>query len=850
MRNCLCILFLCLGHLGFSQSLEDKIYTATEAFIAKQNNKTFQTLIEQEIDFQKNAQSKDEFLSLVFLKNNKAYFLKETNKLPQAITNYENAWELYTKHKLAKITDYDIIEFCLKPLGNLYTKTNNYTNAENTIKEYISIAEKQQNNEQYVAGIINLAVLYRTLNKYESVIQLTENTLANEKLTSKQRQNLKDLSLQSKIALGKLEKADDLGEKNTPNYYQKAYALSIKNNELDKAISYFKKYEDAIAQQEITQRELAKFYVKKAHLYFRMSDAEHPSENLSTAKKSLETAIQTLLPTYKQGSIPNTDELFAENTFIDIFELIAEITIDPDEALAYYDLAFYVSNLIQGQLTSQEAKMRNLAGDRKRSEFCLELLSDAHQKTPTNEIFEKALKYAEIGKAEVLSSNFEKKSLLAKHPKDTLLLLEKELLQKQEQLTHLMVNSIKKNDSLSKQLLATSVDIKRLQQQISEKYPSEEKEIKLLKIQERLFEDNASLMVFFYGKRSLYQFIISPQETRFLQKHRTSQNDGYVSDFIHCFDDASVINNDVNSFKNRSNSLYRFLDMNMAISTKNIILIPDGKLNFVPFDALLRDLPETNSFSKMPFVVNEQQLSYNASIKLYLKKSTPSKSKNILGLAPVFENTKQPLTFSLSEVENLKKRTNAKILLKEEATKVNFLKIASNYDILHLSTHASAPSYTPATSIYFYDGPLLLNELYSLDLNPNLVVLSACETGVGALHKGEGALSIARGFNYAGAKNVLFSLWQVNDKSTATLMDLFYKSYTKNESVATANWQAKQDYLNDENISNAKKSPYYWSAFIYSGDLEAKSPSNWIYFYGLGLLLLLVVLLLWIVKRK
>ena len=140
------------------------------------------------------------------------------------------------------------------------------------------------------------------------------------------------------------------------------------------------------------------------------------------------------------------------------------------------------------------------------------------------------------------------------------MLREKELLQKQEQLTHLMVNSIKKNDSLSKQLLATSVDIKRLQQQISEKYPPKEKEIKLLKIQERLFEDNASLMVFFYGNRNLYQFIISPQETRFLQKQRTSQNDGYVSDFIHCFDDASVINNDVNSFKNRSNSLYHFLD--------------------------------------------------------------------------------------------------------------------------------------------------------------------------------------------------------------------------------------------------------------------------------------------------
>ncbi len=102
-----------------------------------------------------------------------------------------------------------------------------------------------------------------------------------------------------------------------------------------------------------------------------------------------------------------------------------------------------------------------------------------------------------------------------------------------------------------------------------------------------------------------------------------------------------------------------------------------------------------------------------------------------------------------------------------EATKSNFIKNASNHSILHLSTHASGGDFSKQASISFYDETMLLNELYSLNLNTKLAVLSACETAIGALYKAESPMSIARGFQFAGAKNLLFSLWRINDLSTS-----------------------------------------------------------------------------------
>ena len=170
--------------------------------------------------------------------------------------------------------------------------------------------------------------------------------------------------------------------------------------------------------------------------------------------------------------------------------------------------------------------------------------------------------------------------------------------------------------------------------------------------------------------------------------------------------------------------------------------------------------------------------------------------------------------------------------------------------MLHLSTHATGGDFINPASIAFYDAPMLVNELYSMDIHPELVVLSACETGIGKLQKGEGPMSIARGFQYAGAKNILFSLWQINDASTATLMSLFYKSYKKTQSAHAANRRSKLDYLQDKSVSNIKKSPYYWSAFMYYGKIEEEERKSTAFYYFIGSFAFIIGLFLWLRKRK
>ena len=183
--------------------------------------------------------------------------------------------------------------------------------------------------------------------------------------------------------------------------------------------------------------------------------------------------------------------------------------------------------------------------------------------------------------------------------------------------------------------------------------------------------------------------------------------------------------------------------------------------------------------------------------------------------------------------------------MNEKATKANFLKNSSQYSILHLSTHGTSGSFSEPATLVFYDDLMLLNELYALqNCHPQLVVLSACETGIGKLQKGEGAMSIARAFQYAGAENILFSLWKINDYASAQLMTNFYEDYAKSNSFFEANYNSKIAYLENSDIANAKKSPYYWSAFVYYGAVDS-AENNYLYYLFFGGIAIIILFLIY-----
>jgi CHAT domain-containing protein len=225
-------------------------------------------------------------------------------------------------------------------------------------------------------------------------------------------------------------------------------------------------------------------------------------------------------------------------------------------------------------------------------------------------------------------------------------------------------------------------------------------------------------------------------------------------------------------------------------------------------------------------------------------------SAQILGLAP-FANTDNKLgvlAYSEEELAIIESAINGTYSLDASASLASFLAEAESFPILHLSTHASAQADGGFPRIFFNEKSLLLPDLYTLELPADLVVLSACETGLGEVEVGEGVMSLARGFTYAGAQSLISSLWKVNDRSTAILFQSFYQNLLRGKSKTTALHQSKLDYLMDKERPAFQKSPYYWAGFVHIGgdqvlDLDAKKSLLWIWIgVGVGFLLAIGIL--------
>ncbi len=149
----------------------------------------------------------------------------------------------------------------------------------------------------------------------------------------------------------------------------------------------------------------------------------------------------------------------------------------------------------------------------------------------------------------------------------------------------------------------------------------------------------------------------------------------------------------------------------------------------------------------------------------------------------------------------------------------------SQYRYVHFATHGLADSERPELSTVLLslfdeqgrpqDGFLRAHEVYNLNLPAELVVLSACETGLGKQTRGEGLIGLTRGFMYAGAARVVVSLWSVSDKATAELMEKFYRKMLQDGQRPAAALRAAQIEMWQ---SKQWAAPYYWAAFTLQGE--------------------------------
>ena len=273
---------------------------------------------------------------------------------------------------------------------------------------------------------------------------------------------------------------------------------------------------------------------------------------------------------------------------------------------------------------------------------------------------------------------------------------------------------------------------------------------------------------------------------------------------------------------------------------RQLMIIPDDEINFVPFDILLNDQDER--------ALEKFRIAYNYSCTL-LRRSVmvdQETSQSAIGFAPYAGkelNTQSAdlplLPGSAAEIANIK----GKVLVGRQASKDSFLTIASGYPIIHLATHAFANDANPIQSfIAFYPGTTdstSKNKLYSSEISglnlgrTQLVILSACETGKGQLLKGEGIISLARSFYYAGCPNMITSQWKADDGSTAFISERIHRYLGGQKGIAEALFLAKKDYLEDISIDTRLKTPAYWAHLRFTGqfDYSDKNSLTWLWWF-------------------
>lgn len=312
-----------------------------------------------------------------------------------------------------------------------------------------------------------------------------------------------------------------------------------------------------------------------------------------------------------------------------------------------------------------------------------------------------------------------------------------------------------------------------------------------------------------------------------------------------------------------SYKLYKILFepvINKIDEGENIIFNLPYELALLPAEFLVTSYDEAGSpyyYNDKTFLIDKYAISYTPSVSVYffqkekietqnetvLLVGDPLLSRNDFALSyrgGLLEDDSFssrnivlfPLQYSRDEVENVNSLiNNGYVLTSENATEANFKQSAPQSKIIHLSTHSFLFKEQPL--IMFSqnndsneDGYLESAEILNLELNSDLVVLSSCKSGLGKIDEAEGILGMQKSFFEAGAKSVMVSLWDVNDKYTSYFMQSFYKYLSDGDDKSTALRKAKI-YFKENHSAN----PYYWAAFVLAGDpynikIQQSSGSN------------------------
>lgn len=365
-------------------------------------------------------------------------------------------------------------------------------------------------------------------------------------------------------------------------------------------------------------------------------------------------------------------------------------------------------------------------------------------------------------------------------------------------------------------------------------------------IQQQL-HDQAAVVYYFLANETINIFKITKNTVDFIQRPMYNE---FVQDLqkvaITDFQKKPSKENWIAAVNRLSDVLVRDV---FSASIQELIIIPSGQFISFPFESLMTARVDTDaSYRSMPYLIKKASISYNFSASILMEmQNKKTDGRGFLLMAPTFESiedgksTLLPLPHAQKEVDQI--RATWKNQSTVVTSKQPFTKKASAYKLIHFAGHAyldasdASRSYLAFSGRQDPDDRLRMDEIYDLNLTSDMVVLSACNTGTGTVKKGEGVLSLTRAFASAGSKSLLYSLWPVDDRSTAELMKNFYRHVSDGLTKDAALRQAKLDYL--DSSFDELCHPYFWAGFVAMGDMGVIKTARPLYPWAImGFLLL------------
>ncbi|NER18691.1 CHAT domain-containing protein [Spongiivirga citrea] len=715
---------------------------------------------------------------------------------------YEVAEEFYNEnlrlHKLNNDTETTFLE-----TQNLLAELKLLRN-ENS--ESIHLARKSVNRYEEIGP-------EKQLNSYISTSQLLiDNYLEIEQLDSAQY-----FINQTKPYLEK--------RKRFANSFNRLQAdLYIKQKAYDKAENEY--------LQILTNLESTGNHFEKIRIYLRLG-------KLYTLKEDNEAAREI----YGKGlSLINDEELRGSNYLIKKIELLSESNqlLSKEGENEKLELAVKQGqelvktiDLLKLSFINDSDKQNLINASISGIEYSLDALNKLYAKQENDNHLEAAFQLIENSKNSILLDALtrNKASSFSGIPEDML---------EEEKRLRVTINNLQKEKSEESkaELFKVKNDYNNLIELFESDYPKYyqlkyAKNIPSVKELQNELDNNTLFLNFFSGNNTMHIVSVSKEKKRLTTIENSENLSNQIIALTKLLSDPK---SDIKELNVISTKLYEQL-LKPVIQDKyiNIIIAADGVLHYLPFEAL---------FNGGNYVVDQYICSYvnSASLLSELKSKPTIKKNKLLAFAPRFskksnDSQLQPLPNNEKEANTIAGYFRGSIFKGEQASKASFADNLESYNILHLATHAIVDNETPEYSYLAFteddteDSFLYVNDLYATNMNAKLITLSACETGLGKLQKGEGMISLSRAFFYAGASSIAHTLWKANDNSSSQIMQGFYEELSEGKPKNEALRNAKLNFIN-ANSDNNLSHPYYWAGFVISGDTTPVTSSNkkWAWF--------------------